>query len=917
MKKVFWPFILSLLVIILIFGGYSLAKDRPPIDFTDRPLKLWVPYDPKNPGNIDNMQHNFIFIDKKDLQEIEDAKNPTKTKSDDPPVNYQMSSATYYANIKDDYINISGVYNISKLDDEWTLIPVISDQVAISSSKLNDQPAFMTTFNSGQDLSKFKNASQVSRGYYYLALKEKGIHRLKVDLSTKLLKDPSVNTKSFNFLLPNIPIVSLHCVVNQKNLDFTVPNATSIASKNVDEGSKLFASFPPVNQIEVKWNPKSTIITEKDDDKTKLPPSITAVTYNKIELGRGTLKGRYTVNIDIRHAAVNHFDFFIPEEVEIDSITANNNVEVIDPSPEVNKDGILPVDLTSPVEGNLSLVINYRKNFDGTSFITKIPAITLANKNIDRETGFVGIAETTNIETNITETDENKNYTEIDSKELTGPLSGMNASIAFKYQKNKSNVVDSPYDITIDVIRHEDVAVYEATINSLVINSVMNEDGQVFSKAVFQIRNTRKQFLEVTLPDKADIWSVYVDNKSVKPALLDKEKNIYSIPLSKSSDSEAGGKAFPVEIVYFVDKKFNLKNQTLKLIEKPLNIIKGSLGFTSIKAISAELDSNSVKWRIYLPHKKDFLPVELLSNLQKVEKPHKRHKSISTINAVMQEPAQIEYEENMIMSDELASSEMQQKAKLDMELKRSPAPAPPPMSSRVSDSYYDYKIKGRDIQQFQGKMPFKTKKVGKLPIYVDLPRVGKVYDFYQISFQANNMPSIFTFYGNKKLITIINIAVIIVLIAFLIASGRQKEFKTPKFIIPAVLLASLLFYIFKWSLLWLIIFLGIVVAILFGLYRLSKWIMQLEKARRNKAIGISVVILLFLLLVFISLLLGSIKLCFGILLFIILLSIAAGSIYLIYKVVQSKRSSLKKDPPEEQNIAHTESQDNMEGHNND
>ncbi|MEW5822023.1 MAG: hypothetical protein AB1782_17650, partial [Cyanobacteriota bacterium] len=603
MKKILSAAVLVLMVLFGFIVNATMATERPPIDFSDRPLKLWVPFDPKKPGDIYTINQDHVFIQADDLKEIEDAKNPTKTKTEDPPVNYQLTAATFYASVNGDFINISGVYNIDKLDDEWTLIPIISDQIGLASATIENKPAFMTTFRGGQDLSKFKNSSSVASGYYYLALKDKGIHTLKTNFTVNIAKNPSTNTKSFTFNLPNIPIVSLHCNINEKNLEFHLPQATSIAAKNTNDGSKLFASFPPVTDIEVKWNPKSSIQEVTDKSSPKMPPSIIATSYSRIDVGKKTLKGTITFDIDIRHAALDHFDFYIPEGTDIDSVSATNNIELIDPSPQpIN--GIMPVDLTAPVEGKLTLIINFRKTFETPSFTSDIPAITLAdNMNVERETGFVAVLETTNIESSIIDDESNKikHYQPIDSAELEGPLSGLKASIAFKYQKNKDRAKEFPYNVKIDVVRHQDVAVYEATIDSTSIHSVLNEEGQIFTKASFQVINTRKQFLEVKLPKHSEIWSIFVGDKSVKPAVKDEKENTFSIPLAKTSPNESN-KPFTVEIVYFTNKKF----------PTPL----WSLGLINLKALTPELDTNSINWKIYFPRKASFWPIALFSNLQ-------------------------------------------------------------------------------------------------------------------------------------------------------------------------------------------------------------------------------------------------------------------------------------------------------------
>ncbi len=60
-------------------------------------------------------------------------------------------------------------------------------------------------------------------------------------------------------------------------------------------------------------------------------------------------------------------------------------------------------------------------------------------------------------------------------------------------------------------------------------------EGTMLYKYRLQIRNTQKQYLKLSMPDKLkfDIWSTVVDGAPVKPAA--DEANRIMIPLKKSS----------------------------------------------------------------------------------------------------------------------------------------------------------------------------------------------------------------------------------------------------------------------------------------------------------------------------------------------------------------------------------------------
>jgi hypothetical protein len=103
-------------------------------------------------------------------------------------------------------------------------------------------------------------------------------------------------------------------------------------------------------------------------------------------------------------------------------------------------------------------------------------------------------------------------------------------------------------------------------LDSAFITSLVTDDGGVLTRGLYYLRNNRKQFLEVGLPEGADVWSVFIREKAVKPA---KKEGVQApavtvlIPLPRSIDRGAaedvarslppgGEQSFPLEIVYFL-----------------------------------------------------------------------------------------------------------------------------------------------------------------------------------------------------------------------------------------------------------------------------------------------------------------------------------------------------------------------------
>ena len=76
--------------------------------------------------------------------------------------------------------------------------------------------------------------------------------------------------------------------------------------------------------------------------------------------------------------------------------------------------------------------------------------------------------------------------------------------------------------VTVDVRTHADVDMLVTLVDSGIVDTLVTADGRRMTHVTWAIRNNRKQFLRVTLPDGAEVWSASVAGRGVKVARDDK-----------------------------------------------------------------------------------------------------------------------------------------------------------------------------------------------------------------------------------------------------------------------------------------------------------------------------------------------------------------------------------------------------------
>ncbi|MCM8797497.1 MAG: hypothetical protein NC923_06470 [Candidatus Omnitrophica bacterium] len=206
----------------------------------------------------------------------------------------------------------------------------------------------------------------------------------------------------------------------------------------------------------------------------------------------------------------------------------------------------MDVYLNFGVKGNYALNVSYERKIGDGSVVAEIPAVKVVG--VEREKGFFGLAESTNVELAV-------------------------------------NKIDNATAI-VEVAKHEELPVLITAIDSAEYVSLQTEEGKILTRAVYQVRNNVKQFVHLILPKDTKLWSAFVAGKPVKPA---KDKNgTILIPLEKSSFSGENLTQFPVEIVY-LSKAHGM----------------GWVGGLKLILPKTDIPTSSLNWSLYLPQ--DFI----------------------------------------------------------------------------------------------------------------------------------------------------------------------------------------------------------------------------------------------------------------------------------------------------------------------
>jgi hypothetical protein len=585
---------------------------------------------------------------------------------------YAIYRSNYKAEIEEDVVTVNGNVLFEVFRKGWTQIPLVRSDVGLIDVSVNRGASFVT----------------LQGNRYFLMVDRPGRYTLEIEFLLKASRERENGPGNFNLELIPAPISQFEFTMPEPEVDIFVNPSIKVEVKKEPKKTIAWAVMPNTARINVRWTkalPKETITP------VQLEPKVYADTATYASIGEGLIRCQTSVNYSILQSEVPSFRLALPEDVGILEVRGKD----LRDWKVVTEKGVqyLDVYLNFGVKGNYNLNILFERNVGTGSIVAQIP--TVRAMGAERETGYFGIAAATNVELAVNKVE---NATSIDVKELPSAIWGSTASpilLAFKY-------LNHPVSIAIDVTKHEELPVLVAAIDSADYISLDTKEGKLLTKAVYQVRNNVKQFIHLVLPKDANLWSVFVAGKPVKPA-KDKTGNIL-IPLEKSQLQGETLTQFPVEIVY-LDKSVKM----------------GMLGNLKLSLPRTDIPVSTLNWMVYLPL--DYLYFNFGGDVQHITEG-------TTLGGV--------FGRGLQMAEEYSVQKRADKWSAGRQL---------------------------DSAQVFYKELESAKVKGALPIKVDIPRQGRVYRFNKLLVTEKESPwlSATFIYSFRKLHGIFWLIVVILL----------------------------------------------------------------------------------------------------------------------------------------------------------
>jgi hypothetical protein len=239
-------------------------------------------------------------------------------------------------------------------------------------------------------------------------------------------------------------------------------------------------------------------------------------------------------SLDIVQGAAREVKIQLPEKITINQVSG---AMVADWE---MKDGELAVTFLEPVEHSARFVITGESRLPRDGIID-IPLMRL--ENTERDEGGIAVEV---LGAGEIKGQKTQGLEEADATDL-GDMVASRQSPALVAFRARSGEAGATRSLSVNVARYDQQAVLMANIEEARYQVLMSTDGKELVQARYAIRNNQRNFVKVTLPAGATVWSVTLAGKPVRPG--QSPDGSLLLPLEKSRGGD-DAPAFAVEILY-------------------------------------------------------------------------------------------------------------------------------------------------------------------------------------------------------------------------------------------------------------------------------------------------------------------------------------------------------------------------------
>ncbi len=460
-----------------------------------------------------------------DFKTLYDKGMAPEDKPEAAPRDFSINRAGYSGEVTED--GTSALFDVAlqievHKAEGWVTVPIAPTSVALKSAKVR-----------GKDAPVF-----IDGGWYMLITDAKGIIEVDLEVAASVFEANGQSSLSFPMARSGGTTVRLD-VPTESDLEFVVGDSRFLKDEDVRGVRRMEAVLPATGNLSISWQREVGDVEEGGTDGAQ-ERRMYAEVHTLAGVAEGVLSGHSDVNYTIVHQGTEHLTVTLPADVTVLDVTGSGIREW--KVSEAEGAQTVDVDLNFEAIGSYRLMLDYEQALSEDGGDLEVPRIEVSG--VERVKGFVGVAALSTLEV---VAGDASGARKIDVRELPAAILGRTDQpvlLGYKYRQDA-------WTLPLTVKQHDEVEVLVTIVDTAESISMVTVDGRVMGRSSWYVRNNRRQFLRVAMPEGAEIWSVKVAGKAVKPG-IDEQGDVL-VPLVRSRAAQGSLAAFTVEVIWVED----------------------------------------------------------------------------------------------------------------------------------------------------------------------------------------------------------------------------------------------------------------------------------------------------------------------------------------------------------------------------
>jgi len=439
---------------------------------------------------------------------------PVEHDPEPPPLDATLTRVDYDLRVAGELATGRANLTVDVLKDGWVRVPIPTG-LLVREARLD-----------GKLVSLVPGASGKGATHLCALLSHAGRWILELDVDVPV----TVATGDESLSLPSTESGVTRAAVQlpRKGIDLRV--AGGLISDKTESGSETkWLAYGRGNEaLSFTWRKKN------EDHHVELPLRLRGSLTQLTSLAEDSTSIYAEASFEIVQGAAKQVRLQVPNKITINQVAG---AEVADW--EI-KNGELGVTFLEPVQHSARFVINGESRLPRDGAID-IPLMRLLNT--ERDTGGVAVEI---LGAGEIKGQKIEGLEEADATDL-GPMVASRQSPALFAYRARPGQAGANRSLSLNVARYDQQAVLMANVEEARYQVLMSSDGKELVQARYAVRNNQRNFVKITLPPGATVWSATLMGRPVRPG--QSPDGSLLLPLEKARGGD-DAPAFAVEVFY-------------------------------------------------------------------------------------------------------------------------------------------------------------------------------------------------------------------------------------------------------------------------------------------------------------------------------------------------------------------------------